>query len=277
VSKRIINFPEINWEKLHEGAISKEMVWGELEKSVKFLLEVQMLKKTSFLSRDTLEKAREVSEKMAELKQQYPQIIGVVQNILGRKIKEMVEKDGDSKVLFSRLEFLVQEAVFYGSLREWSEKDLAKVPFGLKKGFEVRLYDPRSKQSRHFLPTNWRNNTHKRTALVLRDLSFKARNTYRAEKGIPVAPAVPQKPAETPKELIKTKSKSKPKKAAPKKKKAPARKKTTQKDEVEKKAAKRVKKVRVEDEKKEAEKEIREAKKGISLTDNPDALDFLKK
>jgi len=196
---RIINFPEINWDKLREGAISKEMVWEELEKGIKFVLEVQMLKKTSFLSKDTIEQSQDVLEKMRELKEKFPQVHGVIQNILGRQIKEMAIRSGDSRTLFSRLEFLVEEAVFYGSLAEWKEADLERVPYGLKKDFEVRLYDPRTKQTRHFLPASWRNDTHKRTALVLHDLSFKARDTYKAERGqsqkleTPLAPPVETK------------------------------------------------------------------------------------
>ncbi len=180
---RIINFPEINWDKLREGTISKEMVWEELEKGINFVLEVQMLKKTSFLAKETIEQSQDVLEKMRELKEKFPQVHGVIQNILGRQIKEMATRNGDSRTLFSRLEFLVQEAVFYGSLAEWKEADLERVPFGLKKDFEVRLYDPRTKQTRHFLPASWRNDTQKRTAMVLHDLSFKARDTYKAERG----------------------------------------------------------------------------------------------
>lgn len=196
---RIINFPEINWEKLSEGALSKELIWEELDKGVKFLLEVQRLKKTSFLAKDTTEKATEVLRKMEELAKQYPQIRGVVQNIFGRQAKEMAGQNGDSRTLFSRLDFLVQEAVFYGSLVEWKEEDLAKVPFGLKKDFEVRLYDPRTKQTRHFVPSSWRNDTQKRTALVLRDLSFKARDTYNVERGKskPETPLTPPVKVET--------------------------------------------------------------------------------
>lgn len=255
---RIINFPEINWEKLHEGAISKEMVWEELEKGVKFLLEVRMLKKTSFLAKETIERAKEVLGKMEELAKQYPQIRGVVQNIFGRQVKETSAKDGDSRTLFSRLEFLIQEAVFYGSLTEWTETDLAKVPYGLKKDFEIRLYNPRSKQTRYFLPASWRNDTHKRTALILRDLSFKARDTYKAEKESKAAPIAALK-SETPAELETPKTTNKPKgtkKSKPEK---------TPKD----KAGKQAKANKAKNLKKEDESEIKKVK---SLAD----LDFLK-
>lgn len=210
---RIINFPEINWEKLHEGTISKEMVWEKLQEGIRFLLNVGMLKKTNLLAPETLQKAKEMLRGMEELNQKFPQVRSMIQNILGRQTKEMASTDGDSRALFSRLEFLIQEAVFYGSLTEWTETDLAKVPYGLKKDFEIRLYDPRSKQTRYFLPASWRNDTHKRTALVLHDLSFKARDTYKAERGITkTEPKTPEKPAE-PKtsELPVDPDKSKPK------------------------------------------------------------------
>ena len=264
---RIINFPEINWEKLHEGAISKEMVWEELEKGVKFLLEVQMLKKTSFLAKETIEKARVILSKMEELVKQYPQILGVVQNIFGRQVKEMSAKNGDSKTLFSRLEFLVQEAVFYGCLAEWNETDLARAQYGVKRDFEIRLYDPRTKQTRYFLPSNWKRpgekNVHKQIALVLRDLSFKARDTYKTERGITkTEPQTPEKPAE-PVKIAEIKTESKPTTRKPRTKQ------TKPEKTPEDKAGKQAKASKAKDLKKEDESEIKKVK---SLAD----LDFLK-
>jgi hypothetical protein len=253
---RIINFPEINWEKLKEGAISKEMVWEKLQEGIKFLLNVGMLKKTNLLAPETLQKAKEVLRGMEELNKKFPQVLGMIQNIFGRQAKEMAATEGDSRALFSRLEFLVQEAMFYRVLAEWKEEELVKVPYGLKKDFEIRLYDPRSKQARHFLPASWRNDTHKRTALVLHDLSFKARETYKTEKGI-----TKTEPIKTESE-IKTESKPQTRK--------PRTKKTKPEQAPEDKAGKQVKASKAKAREKEDENEIKKVK---SLSD----LDFLKK
>jgi len=258
---RIINFPEINWEKLHEGAIPKEVVWDKLQEGIKFLLNVGMLQKTNLLAQETIQKAKEVLRGMEELNKKFPQILGIVQNIFGRQAKEMAATEGNSRALFSRLEFLVQEAVFYGVLAEWKEEELAKAPYGLKKDFEIRLYDPRSKQTRYFLPASWRNDTHKRIALVLRDLSFKARDTYKAERGITkTEPKTPEKPAEpkTP-ELPADPDKTKPKrtKKSARSEKAP-----------EDKAGKQAKASKAKARAKEDENDIRKVK---SLSD----IDFL--
>ena len=264
---RIINFPEINWEKLHEGAVPKEVVWDKLQEGIKFLLNVRMLQKTNLLAQETIQKAKEVLRGMEELNKKFPQILGIVQNIFGRQAKEMAATEGNSRALFSRLEFLVQEAVFYGCLTEWRETDLERVPYGVKRDFLIRLYNPRTRQIRYFLPVNWKRpgekNVHKQIALVLRDLSFKARDTYKAERGITkTEPKTPEKPAEpkTP-ELPADPDKTKPKrtKKSARSEKAP-----------EDKAGKQAKASKAKARAKEDESDIRKVK---SLSD----IDFLKK
>jgi len=270
MSSRIIEFPEINWEDLKKGALSKDKVWDEIEKAIKFLLEVRMLKSTSFLSRATIDNAKDTGRKLNELKEEYPQVHGVVQNLLGRMIKERAEGDSDSRTLFNRLRILTIEAAFHGSLKEWNEKDLEKVPIGLRKNFEVRLYNPRSKETRYFLPRNWRNETHKRTALVLRDLSFKARNAYHSEHEIPKKKEAPAKTPTEPKTKPKAepKSEAKPRPNKSKKKSAPKKvvKKTKKavKDSDRKRAA--VQKKRIVEKARKAEDEV-DIKKVKSLAD----------
>lgn len=258
MSQRIIEFPEINWSDLKKGALSKDKVWDEIEKAIKFILEVQMLKSTEFLHRDTIENARETEKRLNDLKEEYPQVNGVVQNLLGKRIKEWAESDGNSRTLFSRLRILTIEASFHGCLKEWDEKDLEKVPIGLRKNFEIRLYNPRTKETHYFLPRNWRNETQKRTALILRDLSFKAQSTYRAERGI--EPRKRETPVETPKTeekvVKKTVTKTKPKKPSSKKAK-----------EGDKKAAKQAKVSKAKIRKEEDEVDIRSVKSLADLSE----------
>jgi len=274
--KRTINFPSINWEELKRGALSKDKVWEEIQKCVKQLLDIQMLKRTNFLSKNSIEKAREIEQKLDELKQNYPQIRNVVQNILGREIKEIAIQKGESRSLFERLSVTTQEAVFHGSLQEWSEERLKEVPVGLKRSFLVRIRD--GKNYRYFLPANWRNNVHKRTALVLRDLAEKATRTWKEENGIPLvanpdpAKSKPVKPQKlTPKKSV-AKEKSvpipTPKPEKPKAKKTKSCKTSTAQPQPERNKASASKRVATQKNKRaEAEKEIRTAETEIEKTE----------
>lgn len=253
-TQRTIEFPSIDWEELKEGALSKDKVWDEIEKGVKFIVEIQMLKSTSFLSKDSIEKAREVEDKLGELKKQYPQTIGVVQNILGRKINEMARGDGDSKTLFSRLRVLVKEAEFHGSIQEWGEDRLQSAPMGLKRGFLIKIKDGND-GFRFFLPRNWRSKVHQRTALVLKDLAYKARKTWMDEHGIE-----PQK-REVPAENKPIEKKPEKKKKTVKKPAKKVAKKVAKKTEADKNAAKAAKTVKTKARDKEDQKDMLEALK----------------
>lgn len=271
-----IEFPVIDYEKLEDGSLPKGEIEGQLDKMLQFLLHVNMLKSTSYLAKDTLDKAREVDDKLGQLKKRYPQLIGVVQNILGRKIKEMAGQSSDSKTLFNRLRILTAEAEFQSSLQEWKEADLNKVPVGLTKSFLVKLYDPRTHEARYFLPKNWRHPVHKRTALILRDLSFKAREAYKTERGItdPLK-SEPEKTVE-PEVLIQPETPQVPEIPAdkPTKTKKPRDKKSKSKDETtDKTAATQKKKVAAKIRDEEDEADIRQIKSTKDFRD----LEFLKK
>jgi len=265
-NSRIIEFPLINWAELKKGSLPKGEVAGKIREALKSLIEVQMLKLTNFLSKDTLDKADEISDQLEELKNQYPQLIGVTQNLLGQQIRDLAEKKGDSRTLFDRLRILAIETTFQGALQKWDEKDLGRVPMGLRQNFMIQIFNPKTRETIYLLPQNWRNPVHKRIALILRDLSFKARETYKAEKEgktAPIATPKSETPAEpeTPKtpELPADPNKSKPKR--------------TQKSKPEKtpedKAGKQAKASQAKALEKEDENEI---KKIRSLAD----LDFLK-
>ena len=132
---REIKFPEINWAKLGEGSLPKEETVGKIRDIIKFLVNIQMLKRTSFLAQSTRDKANEVSLRLNESVEQFPQLKGVVQNLFGQLVKEMAEENGDSKSLFSRLELLVEEAAYYGILQEWAEEKLEISPLWTETGF----------------------------------------------------------------------------------------------------------------------------------------------
>lgn len=266
-----IEFPVLDQEKLEAGSLPKSEVLGWVEKTLQSLLHVSMLKSsgTSYLARETLDEAQKIDEKLNQLKEQFPQLRGATQNILGRTIKEMAAQSGDSKTLFNRLRILTAEAEYQGSLQEWKEADLEKVPAGLIKSFLVKLYDPRTKEARYFLPKNWRHPVHKRTALILKDLSFKAREAYKAERGIPKTeppksetttflPETPKTQAET--ELTKPRTPKKPRKPEA---------------ETKKKGAKAA--IQVEEREKDDNAEIREAKKVGSFAEIKNILPAEKK
>ncbi len=274
---REINFPEINQEKLGEGSLPKEETVSKIRDIVKFLIEVRALKRTSFLVQSTLDKAKEISLRLDEKVEQFPQLKGVVQNLFGQLVKKMAEEKGDSKTLFNRLDLLVEEAEYYGVLQEWTEEKLDKVPYGLKRDFLVRLRSGKD-QFRFFLPSNWRNQVHKRTALVLRDLAIKAKNTWMDEKGIPreksdTNPAPTAEP-QTPPETLTPPAEPPAPPAKPHKKDKPPIPKTPRD-----KAGKVVKAAKAKDREKDDTADVRDVIKTgkISLADNPKALDSLKK
>lgn len=272
-NSRIIEFPKINWAELKKGSLPKGEVAGKIRDALKSLIEVQMLKVTNFLSKDTLDKADEINDQLEELKNQYPQLIGVTQNLLGQQIKDLAEKKGDSQTLFDRLRILAIEAIFQGTLQKWDERDLGRVPMGLRQNFMVQIFNPKTRETIYLLPRNWRNPVHKRIALILRDLSFKARETYKAEKegkaasiatpksetsAKPQAPAEPEtsQTPEPPADL----NKSKPKRAE----------KSKPEQTPEDRAGKRAKASKAKALKEEDENEIKKVK---SLAD----LDLLRK
>lgn len=259
IMDRIITFSVPDLKKLGAEAVSIKEIWEETKKAVKFLFEVQMLRKSRMLlGKDTMDQADKTLEEMRKLKEKYPQVHGIVQKIVGQEIADRAKDKGDSRTLFSRLEFLVEQGVFFGSIAEWSEADLMKVPFGLKKDFEIRVYNPRTKQVRHFLPASWRNDTHKRTALVLRDLSFKARDTYKAERESQKSETPAEKSVEV---KVETKINDfvPPQKTEPKIQKSMTTKKSNKKDD-DPKVGKKAKAVKDKDREKQDEIDLKSVK-----------------
>ncbi len=85
-------FPEINeelWKDFKSGSVPKDKAREMIEDGLKFLIDIQLLKKSEYLTEEALrkstQKAREVDENLKELKRKY-NLVGLVQNLLGRKI-----------------------------------------------------------------------------------------------------------------------------------------------------------------------------------------------
>ncbi len=98
-----IVFPEINREEMEKGVLPKEQAIAFVEKAIDSLILIAMLKVTGFPSRENENKAREVEETLGNLTNKYRQIIWVRQNILGKKIQDMIQGPGDSSRLSSKV------------------------------------------------------------------------------------------------------------------------------------------------------------------------------
>jgi len=293
-----IKIPDINWDKVE--VLDQKTAIEKAEKSVEFLINFRMFSfGTGFLmKRNIQEEAEKVRENLKAWIKEYKGFFHVVQRAFLEKAKEIAAKDGDSRTLFSRLRVLALEALFHKAVRNWdSEEKVATTPYRLRRDFLSRVRMGRN-ETMFLLPDSWRNDTQKSIALVLKDLERKAKRKWMEEKGY--EPRKPEKeaedkkeaPAETPEKEVDAESlvakktpeikpepvpetkpepKPEPKKTKPKPKKSAPEPKTPKKDEADKKAAKRVKKVRVKNEEKEAEAEIRAHLKAEAKQDGASA------
>lgn len=298
-------FPEINeelWKDFKEGSVPKNKVNAMITDGLRFLIDIQLLRKSSYLTAEMLskstQKAREVDQNLEELKEKF-RLTDLVQNLLGRKIEEMTKKEddvkADTRTLFNRLEVLALEACVHGSLREHSKESIDEIYRKNRRMIDSYLVkikvfnrDTRTNETRYFLPTDWRNDAQKYTAFYLRQLQIRTTLRWMKEKGIepktkpetktaePKITVTPAKP-ETP-TIPDTKPKT-PKTPKPKPKKTASKPRTTKKspkkDEADVKAAKRAKAIKAEAREDTDNEDIRGAR-GKSTKDFAD-LDFLKK
>lgn len=175
-----IKIPDINWDKVE--ALDKKTAQDNAEKSVEFLINFRTytLKSRIFLKRSIEEKAQKVKDNLTTWTKEYKGFIYVVQTAFLEKAREIATKNGDSKTLFSRLKVLALEALFHRSVQDW-EGRVDTAPHRLKSAFlsEVRM----SKRTLFLLPAGWGDDTHKSTALVLKDLANKAKTKWMEEQG----------------------------------------------------------------------------------------------
>ena len=222
-------FPEINeelWKDFKSGSVPKDKTREMIEDGLKFLIDIQLLKKSEYLTEEALrkstQKVREVVESLGKLKEKH-NLVGLVQNLLGRKIEEMTkeENDGDVQTSFNRLEVLTLEAHAHGSLREHSKAAVDAIRQkneGMISSYLVKVNvfnrETRTREALYFLPDDWTTYTQKKTAWHLRNLQIRTTTRWMKEKGF--EPRKRETPVETPeaeeKESAKTPAESKPEK-----------------------------------------------------------------
>jgi hypothetical protein len=175
-----IKIPNFDWDKVE--ALDKKTAQDNAEKSVEFLIKFRTYTSEShiLLKRSIEEEAQKVKDNLTAWIKEYKGFIYVVQTAFLEKAREIAIKSGDSKTLFSRLKVLALEALFHRSVQDW-EGRVDTAPYRLKSAFlsEVRM----SKRTLFLLPNGWGNDTHKSTALVLKDLADKAKTKWMEEQG----------------------------------------------------------------------------------------------
>lgn len=198
-TKKTFEWPELNeelWKNFKDGSVPKNRVRELIEDGLKFLIDIQLLKKSSYLTDEMLRKAtqkfNETDESLNELKKNY-NLTGLVQNLLGRKIEEMTkeENDGDVQTSFNRLEVFTLEAHAHGSLREHSREAIDAIyrkNGGMIDGYLVKInvfnHEARTRETRYFLPNEWLIKTQKMTAWYLRNLQIRTTLRWMKKKGI---------------------------------------------------------------------------------------------
>jgi len=208
-----IKIPDINWDKVE--VLDEKTAMEKAEKSVEFLINFRMFSfGTGFLMKRNIQKeAEKVKENLKTWIKEYKGFFHVVQRAFLQKAKEIAAKDGDSRILFSRLRVLALEALLHKAVRNWeSEEKVATTPYRLRRDFLSRVRMGRN-ETMFLLPDSWRNDTQKSIALVLKDLERKAKRKWMEEKGYG-----PRKKAEDKKETPPEEKKAKPKPNKPKKK-----------------------------------------------------------
>lgn len=196
---KIFKFPEINeefWKDFKSGSVPKNKAREMIEKGLQFLIDIQLLQKSSFLTEEVLgksmQKAREVSKSLEELKERHNLTV-LIQNLLGRKIEEMTkeENDGDIQTSFNRLEVLTLEAHAHDSLLEHSKESIDAIyreNEGMINSYLIKInvfdHKTRTTKIRYFLPTDWTIKTQKMTAWHLRNLRCRTTTRWMEKKGI---------------------------------------------------------------------------------------------